>query len=60
MIVPHATKLTWLRVFYLTTERLYPANLGLSLEEAKLVCLRVLFTDEASMFLNDDQKSCHF
>lgn len=35
-------------VFALTTERLYPVNLGFSLDEVKLMWVRILFTDNAS------------
>lgn len=36
-----------LQVFDLSTERLYPTTLGFSLCEAKILWLRLLFTDEA-------------
>ena len=37
-------------VFVLTADRIYPAQLGISLHDAKLMWLQVLFTDEASEF----------
>ncbi|KAH8703375.1 hypothetical protein BGW36DRAFT_369254 [Talaromyces proteolyticus] len=39
-------------VFCLTTERLYPVTLGFSLDDVKLMWLRVLLTDEASYHCN--------
>ncbi|RAL03640.1 uncharacterized protein BO80DRAFT_349697 [Aspergillus ibericus CBS 121593] len=38
--------------FDLTSERLYPTTLGFSLSEAKLLWLRLLFTDEAAYHCN--------
>ena len=44
--------ITYIPVFAFTSDRMYPTQLGVSLHDAKLTWLRVLFTDEASEFGN--------
>lgn len=47
---PETTLTVYFTVFAFTADRIYPARLGLSVDDAKSMWLRVLFSDEASRF----------